>query len=133
MQVPAVDDRPVRPLCKSQMGHLYAVQARFDEAEPLLAEAVARLRASPRTSGTQLGRALFYHGSCLSDVKRFPDAERTLLEAYELLNHVPPTVDRLKTRIMGALVETYESWHAAEPDKGYDAKAAEWRAASRRP
>ncbi len=26
------------------------------------------------------------------------------------------------------LAKFYESWHAAEPGKGYDAKAAEWRA-----
>ena len=26
------------------------------------------------------------------------------------------------------LVKFYESWHTAEPGKGHDAKAAEWRA-----
>jgi len=26
-----------------------------------------------------------------------------------------------------ALIELYDAWHAAEPNKGYDAKAAEWR------
>ena len=26
------------------------------------------------------------------------------------------------------LAKFYESWHAAEPGQGYDAKAAEWRA-----
>ena len=26
------------------------------------------------------------------------------------------------------LAKFYESWHTAEPCKGYDAKAAEWRA-----
>ncbi len=26
------------------------------------------------------------------------------------------------------VLSLYESWHAAEPGKGYDAKAAEWRA-----
>jgi hypothetical protein len=26
------------------------------------------------------------------------------------------------------IVKVYESWHAAKPDKGYAAKAAEWRA-----
>jgi hypothetical protein len=24
-------------------------------------------------------------------------------------------------------MQLYASWHAAEPDKGYDAKSAEWR------
>jgi hypothetical protein len=26
-----------------------------------------------------------------------------------------------------ALIDLYAAWHAAEPGKGYDAKAAEWR------
>ena len=26
------------------------------------------------------------------------------------------------------IVALYESWHATEPDQGYNAKAAEWRA-----
>jgi hypothetical protein len=32
------------------------------------------------------------------------------------------------SRCVEAVTELYEKWHAAEPDKGYDAKAAEWRA-----
>ncbi len=31
-------------------------------------------------------------------------------------------------RLVGDGDDLYEAWHAAEPDKGYDAKAAEWRA-----
>jgi hypothetical protein len=31
------------------------------------------------------------------------------------------------------MVALYEAWHGAEPDKGYDAKAAEWRAKSAAP
>ena len=32
------------------------------------------------------------------------------------------------TKTIKRIVSLYESWHAAEPGKGYDAKAAEWRA-----
>ena len=33
-----------------------------------------------------------------------------------------------RTRPSGARAKFYESWDAAEPGKGYDTKAAEWRA-----
>ena len=29
---------------------------------------------------------------------------------------------------MDTLIQLYDYWHVAEPGKGYDAKAAEWRA-----
>jgi hypothetical protein len=29
--------------------------------------------------------------------------------------------------IIGVLVDLYDDWHLAEPDVGYDARAAEWR------
>lgn len=33
-----------------------------------------------------------------------------------------------KTWAVNKYVELYTEWHSAEPDKGYDAKAAEWKA-----
>jgi hypothetical protein len=29
--------------------------------------------------------------------------------------------------IIGVLVDLYDDWHLAEPEGGYDARAAEWR------
>ena len=33
-----------------------------------------------------------------------------------------------KRQALERIIKLYESWHAAEPGKVYDAKAAEWRA-----
>ncbi|MEE8154465.1 MAG: hypothetical protein V3T53_05840 [Phycisphaerales bacterium] len=31
-------------------------------------------------------------------------------------------------KVINALADPYDTWHEAEPDRGYNAKAAEWRA-----
>ncbi len=40
----------------------------------------------------------------------------------------PDATDLRKAEALERIVNLYEAWHAAEPDEGYDAKAAEWRA-----
>jgi hypothetical protein len=37
-------------------------------------------------------------------------------------------MERDRTNVLSGFVELYDAWNAAEPDKGHDAKAAEWRA-----
>ena len=57
-----------------------------------------------------------------------------MLEAWEHLkddpNVPPPLATGGSSRKQAALervVKLYEFWHAAEPDAGHDARAAEWR------
>jgi len=64
--------------------------------------------------------------------KDFAGAEAVLLESHQ------GATERLsKRKITGAnddrssitkLIALYEAWHTAEPDKGHDATAAEWKA-----
>ncbi len=47
------------------------------------------------------------------------------------MNHLPIPQAVWQRRIREAverLVNLYAAWHTAEPNQGYDAKAAEWRA-----
>ena len=37
------------------------------------------------------------------------------------------TAEELTAEAITALVELYESWHAAEPEEGHDAEAESWR------
>ena len=58
----------------------------------------------------------------------YEDGERLLLDGYSKLfafrgYHDRPTLDALQW-----VVRLYDAWHIAEPDQGYDLKAAEWRA-----
>ena len=59
------------------------------------------------------------------------EAERLLPARHEQICERPPRRDESPSKIQASverLAKFYESWHAAEPGKGYDAKAAEWRA-----
>jgi serine/threonine protein kinase len=64
------------------------------------------------------------------DFERFTLAEANLLEAYPIYlntkNRGPTHKDTLECA--QTLVDLYAAWDAAEPGKGYDAKAAEWKA-----
>ena len=55
-------------------------------------------------------------------------AEPLLLAMHgRIVGGVPESPTR-KQESIEQLAQFYESWHAAEPGKGYDVKAAEWRA-----
>ncbi len=64
----------------------------------------------------------------LLEGQRFAKAEPLLLAMHaqivESSNESPSKIQASIER----LVSLFDSWHAAEPGKGYDAKAAEWRA-----
>lgn len=64
------------------------------------------------------------------DAERFALAETNLLEAqsiYLTIEDRDPAEPDIRTGVE-ALVDLYSAWHAAEPRRGYDAKAAEWSA-----
>ena len=74
-------------------------------------------------------------GSCLGGAllaqSRFVDAEPPLLEGFEGLaaaKNTPREPGGPLREACQRVVKLYESWDEAEPGKGYDVKAAEWRA-----
>jgi hypothetical protein len=75
---------------------------------------------------TSFGRARVGVGY---DAERFALAEANLLEAHPIYvaakDRGPTHKDTLAC--VQALVDLYTAWDKAEPDKGYEAKAAEWR------
>jgi non-specific serine/threonine protein kinase/serine/threonine-protein kinase len=64
------------------------------------------------------------------DAERFKLAEANLLEAHSIYlaakDRGPTHKDTLEC--VQALVDLYTAWDKAEPGKGFDAKAAEWKA-----
>jgi serine/threonine protein kinase/Tfp pilus assembly protein PilF len=80
---------------------------------------------------TSLGRArvgLGWYGG--DEAERFVLAEANLLEAHSIFLAATSRGPRHKETLgcVQAIVDLYTAWHAAVPGKGYDAKAAEWRA-----
>jgi tetratricopeptide (TPR) repeat protein len=117
------------------MGALLRAQGKHQEAIELLAPAEPANRKT-FTGGnarrladflTPLGRARVGLGY---DAERFTLAESNLLEAhpiYVAAKDRGPTHKDTLACVQG-LVDLYTAWDAAEPGKGYDAKAAEWKA-----
>ena len=108
------------------MGSLRRDQGRLSEAEELGAEALRRARGA-LPGHPMIGWFLRNHARTLVAMERFEQAQAELLEAQEILVPALPAHPRTIDTIT-ALVELYDAWHAAEPNQGYDAQAAEWRA-----
>lgn len=70
------------------------------------------------------GRARFGLGY---DGERFKLTEEDLLEAHLIFTKDRGETYKHTLRCAQALLELYTAWDAAEPGKGYDEKAAEWR------
>jgi tetratricopeptide (TPR) repeat protein len=103
------------------------------EAVELLAHAEVAARRT-FTGGDESGMATMLTllgGARVSlgyDADRFALAEKNLLEASAILREASGTTPGLLVDCFQELVDLYVAWHAAEPEKGYDAKASEWRA-----
>ncbi len=108
------------------MGHLDDATGSFQEAAELLA---GLIRADPMNLQTrdELVEILGYYASTAAGAGRLSEAEDTLLESYETARTVFGPSEACTSGIASILVDLYSKWHATEPDKGYDAKAAEWR------
>ncbi len=59
---------------------------------------------------------------------RFLLAESNLFEAHTIFAEVRGPDHKDTLECVRGLIDLSDSWQAAEPNKGYDAKAAEWRA-----
>jgi len=130
---------------KAQLAMILLDLRRYDEAETLARECVAAPDALPGLykfgrgrfySMSLLGGALSGQAATLSDsnraaaARKFSEAEPLLIEGFEGM-HVPS--DTVVTRrcnhdALERIVMLYEAWDAAEPGKGYAAKAEEYRA-----
>jgi tetratricopeptide (TPR) repeat protein len=117
------------------LGALLQDVGRYQEAIDLLsgAEAATR-RASAGNNALQLASSLSTLGRARVGLgyhaERFALAESNLLEAHAIYlaatDRGPTHTDTIES--VQGLVELYNAWHAAEPEKGFDAKASEWRA-----
>ena len=94
---------------------LYTQAGRPAEGEPLLRDAVARARRLLPPGHAIIGASLRKHGVCLMRLGRYPEAEQTLLAAYE--SH-RGGLGPEHTRTLHAardLVELYKGW--GKPEK----------------
>jgi tetratricopeptide (TPR) repeat protein len=121
------DDHPHTLGSINNMGALLSKMGKLNEAEALAEQAVSGARRSLPEGHWQMGAFLSKQGQHLAALRRYADSETALLEAHEILEASLGAKDPRTVAAIQALANLYGEWHAAEPDTGYDAKAATWR------
>ncbi len=121
------DDHPDTLIGIHNMGRLMRDLGRLEEAEALGSEAVRGARAKLAPSHLFRLAAVASLGRTLAAMERFVEAEPELLEAHSGFVASLGDDHPASTGTAESLAELYDAWHEAEPDKGYDAKAAEWK------
>ena len=110
------------------LGSLFVAQGNHAEAARLLVPTVASARkaltgANPRG----LASFLMHLGKARTGLGELAAAETDLLEAQPLFVKTRGPQHRDTRACTQAVVDLYTAWFAVEADKGYDAKAAEWK------
>ncbi len=107
-------------------------EEKYAEAEKYLRECLSIYESDqmPRDSWLNY-RAQCMLGAALAGQKNFKDAEHCLIDGYTGMKQREdkiPAADRPQlTQELRRIVDLYNAWHSAEPDKGYDTKASEWQ------
>jgi serine/threonine protein kinase/tetratricopeptide (TPR) repeat protein len=121
-------DHPSVALYLVNLSSVLYLQGKLAEAEPLAREGVGM---SERTNGQGHWLTGFFRGRLgrvLRGQKRYAEAEAELLSGHRLMSAAQgPTAKQLADCVLET-ADLYADWHRAEPGKGYDAKAAEWKA-----
>ncbi|MBI4718824.1 MAG: serine/threonine protein kinase [Planctomycetes bacterium] len=123
------EDHPNTLVSISNLGILLEAQGKSREIVELLipAEPAAR-RAFSGGNAVRLGRFLATLGRARTATGEFALSDANLTEAHAILTQAKGATARDRAEVLGALVKLHETWDAAEPNHGHDAKAAEWRA-----
>ena len=66
-------------------------------------------------------------GGSVAALKQFKEAEAALLEVFPLIENGLGSDHNFTLQGVQHLVDLYDTWHVAEPNAGYDAKADKWR------
>ncbi len=122
------EEHPSTLVSINNMGNLLQEQGKLEEAEPYYREAMEKSR---QVLGEEHPTTLtFIHnmGFLLQDQGKLDQAETYFREALEKSRRVLGEEHPDTLACVQGLVDVYTAWDKAEPGKGYDAKAAEWKA-----
>jgi non-specific serine/threonine protein kinase/serine/threonine-protein kinase len=117
----------------ANLGRVLEKQGEYQKAIDLLwpREPAAR-QAFTGAGAWRLAASLTTLGSARTGLgyepERFTLAQSNLLEAHTIYLETRGPTHKDTLACTQALIDLYTAWHAAEPDNGYDLKAAEWRA-----
>ncbi|MEM7315657.1 MAG: tetratricopeptide repeat protein [Planctomycetota bacterium] len=92
---------------------------RFDKAEPLLEEVVAKARLIYPKGHDLLAHYLLYYGRLKVKQRQFKKAESVLTEAYEINSRHFGTDHKWTREVVEWLIELYSTWGKPELAKKY--------------
>ena len=122
------EEHPDTLIALNQLGALLVAERKFTDAAQLLAPAEAATRkALTGDNADWLASMLMHLGQARAGLGEFAVAEGNLLEAQPLVVKIFGTKNVRTHKCTEALIDLYTSWNTAEPNKGYDIKAAEWK------
>lgn len=97
------------------------------EAEMLTRETVAIYEATLGPDHFKTITARISVGVCLSLQSKFEEAEKILLDGHASIQGRPDISADWQVSTVNYLIRLYDSWDAAEPNKGKADKSAQWR------
>ena len=107
---------------------LLVAQGKFAEAEKLLAPLEAQAHgAAYRDNADVLATSMMSLGMARTGLAEFTVAEPDLLWAQPILVRWNGPNGKPTRKCTQALIDLYTAWNTAQPGKGYDVKAAEWK------
>lgn len=122
------EDHPSTLISVSNMGELRKAQGRLDEAEPHVVEALEKRRRILGPEHPQSIGSAAQMGELRTAQRRWADAEALLLPAAEVAEAKLPPRSEARVAVVKALEGLYRAWDAGEPGRGYEVKAATWKA-----
>ena len=109
------------------IGYVFQNLGRGEQAEAFLREAMAERETFLGSAHPLIGYFQYTLAWICIDQQRFVEAEELLLPSWEKLKDWTTLAENNKKSVLDRIIGLYERWDAAEPNLGYDAKAAEWR------
>jgi tetratricopeptide (TPR) repeat protein len=128
------DEHPATLFAMNSLAMLLREMGRLEDAEGLGAEVVRKGRFTWLDERPQSAAVfLLEHARTLTALDRLAQAETELREAKAMCERPgtianPPRYRRFQRDLAEAFAELYEARHVAEPGRGHDVEAAEWRA-----
>jgi len=118
-------DHPYTLDTLANLARVYDGQGHYADAAKLGREAVNGWERLKVTDRDELADAHLALGRALAGLRRYPEAERELLEAERMLSRDKST---RQLACVEALAAMYEAWNRSEPGRGHETQAATWRA-----
>jgi tetratricopeptide (TPR) repeat protein len=122
------EDHPDTITSIANMGNSLRTRKRYTEAVTYLDRALRSARKALPADAQGTSFILGWYGSCLRDLGRHAEAESMLTESRAMMVRLTEEDHPISTQMSLGLQLLYEAWDKAEPGKGYDAKAREWKA-----